>query len=233
MGDFFLYACSVLAASPIAFRVDPASDGPKNMRLDAELLAAAEDGACGCRVYSWVGPWITLGMYQNPARDLTAECDVPWVMRPTGGKAVLHGHDVTVGFAMPLRRLVSPEFPVEKLERSIKTVYRAMAAPMVLALRACGLPAALGEDTRFVGKGPRVADCFAHVSANDIVDERTGLKVCGCALKVTHNAALVQASIPAGKPLVDSARVIVGGKALVSTKWDAQKFAEELRRALS
>ena len=202
------------------------------MGLDAELLASAEKGAAGCRVYSWVGPWITLGMYQNAQRDLIPDTEVPWVMRPTGGKAVLHGHDITVGFAMPLDLLASSDTPVEKLERSIKHVYRAMAAPMITALRASGLPAALGEDTRFVGRGPRVADCFAHVSANDIVDERTGMKVCGCALKVTHAAALVQASIPAGKPLVDPARVIVGGKALVSAKWECDRFAEELRNAL-
>jgi len=202
------------------------------MRLDCELLEAAEEGVAGCRLYSWSGPWITLGKYQNPSRDLVEGCEVPWVMRPTGGKAVLHGHDLTVGFAVPLALLASAEWPAEKLERSIKPVYRAMAAPMISALRACGLPAALGEDTRFVGNGPRVADCFAHVSANDIVDERTGLKVCGCALKVTQRAALVQASIPAGKPLVDPATVIVGGKALVAAKWDSQGFAAELRRAL-
>ncbi len=217
----------------VRFRVDGPSTGEENMRLDSELLMAAENGFASCRVYSWVGPWITLGKYQNASRDLVEGCSVPWVMRPTGGKAVLHGHDLTVGFAVPLSMLASADLPIEKLERSIKSVYRAMAAPMIAALRACGLPAALGEDTRFVGNGPRVADCFAHVSANDIVDERSGLKVCGCALKVTQTAALVQASIPAGKPLVDPATVIVGGKALVATKWDSQRFATELERAVA
>ena len=223
---------AVNVSSRIVFRVDGATDGHNNMRLDEDLLAAAESGLGGCRVYSWVGPWITLGKYQNPSRDLVVRCSVPWVMRPTGGKAVLHGHDLTVGFALPLSFLASKDLPVEKLERSIKSVYRAMAAPMIAALRACGLPAALGEDTRFVGNGPRVADCFAHVSANDIVDERTGMKVCGCALKVTQTAALVQASIPAGKPLVDPATVIVGGKALVAAKWESERFAHELESAL-
>jgi hypothetical protein len=104
---------------------------------------------------------------------------------------------------------------------------------MIAALRACGLPAALGEDTKFLGKGPRVADCFAHVSANDIVDERTGAKVCGCALKVTQNAALVQASIPAHKPLIDPGAVIVGGKAPAVAKWESERFVEELQLALA
>jgi len=138
----------------------------------------------------------------------------------------LHGHDLTVGFAMPLSML-------SDIERSIKKVYRQMARPMIDAMRACGLPASLGEDTRFVARGPRVADCFAHVSGNDIVDERIGQKVCGCALKVTQRAALIQASIPIGKPLIDPALVIVGGKALMSAQWDHERFAQELQTALS
>ena len=217
----------------IVFAEDPAADGPTNMRRDEEILAGAEEGRASCRVYFWTGPWITLGRYQCPERDLLPGCIVPWVARPTGGKAVLHGHDVTVGYAVPLRMLISKTMTVEKLERSVKSVYRAMAEPMILALRACGLPAALGEDTRFCGRGPKVADCFAHVSANDIVDERTGEKVCGCALKITQSAALVQASIPARVPLVDPAAVIVGGKQLSAPNWDAERFAAELRVALS
>lgn len=222
----------VASSSCIEIRLDPAADGVTNMRLDEELLTAAEKGCAGCRVYSWSGPWITLGKYQNPAKDLVAGCQIPSVMRPTGGKAVLHGHDVTVGFAMPLSMIPTGSVPTERLERSIKLVYRAMALPMIAALRACGLPAALGEDTPFVGRGPRVADCFAHVSANDIVDERNGQKVCGCALKVTQSAALVQASIPAGKPLIDPATVIVGGKAIVSAQWRSNEFYDQLSNEL-
>jgi lipoyl(octanoyl) transferase len=215
------------------FRVDPAADGPTNMRLDEELLASAERGIGGCRIYSWVAPWVTLGKYQSASKDLVPGTCIPWVIRPTGGKAVLHGHDITVCIAMPLRMLISEKMPVEKLERSIKAVYRAMSAPMIRALRACGLPAALGEDTRFVGNNSRVADCFAHVSANDIVDERTGVKVCGCALKITQSAALVQASIPAGNPLVDPALVIIGGKTLSCASWESARFGDELGVALS
>lgn len=217
----------------VLFADDPAADGPTNMRLDEELLAGAEEGRASCRVYSWTGPWITLGKYQSAEKDLLPGCKVPWVTRPTGGKAVLHGHDITVGYAVPLRMLISKTMTVEKLERSVKAVYRAMAEPIIVALRACGLPAALGEDTRFAGRGPKVADCFAHVSPNDIVDERTGEKVCGCALKITQSAALVQASVPAGVPLVDPASVIVGGKAISTASWDSGRFAIELRRALT
>lgn len=193
------------------------------MAADERLLALAESGQAGCRVYSWSGPWVTLGKFQNPERDLVRGSGVPWIFRPTGGKAVLHGHDVTVGLAAPL----------ESDGRSLRATYRNLTGPIIAALRACGLPAALGEDTRFAGKGPRVADCFAHVSRNDIVDERTGQKVCGCALQMTRSAVLLQASIPVGKPLVNPAAVIVGGKAISAPAWRHADFARELAAALS
>lgn len=193
------------------------------MALDVELLQRAERRIASARVYSWTGPWITLGKFQDPARDLLPTNRVPWIVRPTGGKAVLHGHDVTVALAVPLRQDA----------RSIKPVYRALAAPLIAAMNACGLPAALGEHTRFAGKGAHVADCFAYVSPNDIVDRRTGQKLCGCALQVGKTGALVQASIPVEPPLIDPAAVIVGGKALVAPRWRSDGFAEQLQKALA
>jgi lipoate-protein ligase A len=205
------------------FSVEACLDGYINMARDAEILALAETGRATCRVYAWDGAWVSLGRYQSAERDLVPGSAVPWVMRPTGGKAVLHGHDITVGFARP----------VEAGEvRSIRQLYRSVTAPLIRALRECGLPATLGEQTPFVSRGVRVADCFAHVSANDIVDERTGLKVCGCALRVTDRAVLLQASIPTRPALVDPATVIKGGKA-VGAFWEGEPFADALALILN
>lgn len=170
------------------------------MARDAALL---ERGQYCARVYTWDGPWVSLGMFQSPERDLLPNCPVPSVLRPTGGRAVLHGHDVTVGLAIPLAHID----PNADLTRAVRRVYRALATPLIKSLRVCGIPAVLGEETPFHGRSPRSTDCFAHVAANDIVDERTGVKVCGCALRITETAALVQASIPAGPPLVDPSLV--------------------------
>lgn len=211
---------------------DQALDGPTNMGRDAELLVAAEGGRGGCRVYSWDGPWISLGMMQDPGRDLLPTNPVPWVKRPTGGKAVLHGHDVTVGLALPLALIAREGESVERLSRSVKTVYRRIAAPLVEALQGCGMPAKLAEDTRFVGSKGKTADCFAHISPNDIVHEPTGQKVCGCALRLTSSAVLVQASIPNGPPLVDPRLVYAAPSAVSAFRWEASGFAERLREAL-
>jgi lipoate-protein ligase A len=209
----------------VLFSEEPRLDGATNMRRDVELLDEAELGRSGCRVYSWAGPWISLGRYQSPERDLCDPDGVPWVIRPTGGKAVLHGHDVTVGMALCLEQL-----SIERI--SLKSVYRAIIGPLVDGLRACGVPARLAEETRFSGRGARTADCFAFSSPNDVVDDISGLKVCGCALRLTERAVLLQASLPCGKPLVRP-ETAIRNAALSYREWDPANFAPALGESLS
>jgi lipoate-protein ligase A len=162
-----------------------AVDGIENMRRDVALLDEAEAGKPGARVYTWDGPWMSLGRFQRVDEAQT----VPTVVRPTGGKAVPHGSDVTVSLAIPLTDLGLNS-------RAVKEAYRQLAKPIIAAMRACGTLAVLAERTRFSGRGQRTFDCFAFNSPNDIVDERTGKKICGCALRLTDAAVLLQASIP-------------------------------------
>jgi len=206
------------------FTVEGKQDGHVNMARDIELLELAERGRVGCRVYDWNGPWVTLGCFQSPERDLVDPAHTNWVIRPTGGKAVLHGHDVTVGMALPLAA-------IGVQSRSLRAAYRIIIQPFVAGLRACGVPAKLAEETRFAGRGSRTADCFAFSSPNDVVDETTGLKVCGCALKLTDGAVLVQASLPNGRPLVSPA-TIIRNAALSYRQWDSSNFAPALESAL-
>ena len=223
--------------SLFTFALDQSEEGPTNMARDIALLDAAEQGQPGCRVYSWNGPWVSLGRFQRPADALVDPEHTNFVIRPTGGKAVLHGHDVTVGLALPIP---SPNGrgPVpggnwgEGIRPSIKKAYTEVTKPLIAAMRACGLPATLAADTKFAGRGPRVADCFAHISPNDIVDERTGIKVCGCALRLTQSAVLIQASIPAGKPLVDASRIIRDASPQPRITWQPAGFPDALKSAL-
>ncbi len=183
-------------------RLDPPHDGPTNMALDRDLLSEAEEGRVAGRVYSWSGVWVSLGRFQNASRDLQNPEGTPWVLRPTGGKAVLHGHDATVALAIPLSRLGADP-------RSIRAIYRAVICPLIEALNACGLPAALAEGTRHANRGPRTADCFAFTSPNDVIDPKLGHKVAGCALHVTDRAVLLQASIPKERPAIDPSQLLV------------------------
>ena len=169
------------------------------MARDANLLEAAERGGLFARVYTWDGVWVSLGRFQRPERALRDPNAVKWVMRPTGGKAVIHGHDLTVGVAANLRDLgIGPDEA-----RRVSAVYRAIVLPLVEALNGAGMPAVIAERTAHVRNAGHTADCFAHVSPNDVVDPFTGEKVCGCALRVTERAVLLQASVPLGPPLVE------------------------------
>lgn len=166
--------------------------------------AALSEERVVARVYTWEGPWVSLGLFQQSEADLRPDCPIPWVKRPTGGRAVLHGHDVTIGLSVPF---VAIDATVD-LSRSVRRAYRAVTAPIIAALKASGVPACLGEDLPVrQPSGPRSADCFAAISANDIVDRTTLQKVCGCALKLRMHSVLLQASIPAGRPLVDPSEV--------------------------
>lgn len=191
--------------------------GAENMARDGALLAQRKLAA---RVYTWDGPWVSLGISQTPQEALCNPEQTKWVQRPTGGGAVLHGHDVTVGLVMPL-------------EGSVRHAYRAATAPLVEALNAIGVPAILAEDLQYERLRAKLPDCFASVSRNDIVDPVTLKKVCGCALRRTKHAVLVQASIPAGEPLVDPDSVIVGGVHTSGKQIDPGEIARVLEAILA
>jgi lipoate-protein ligase A len=210
----------------IRFALDDPADGPENMARDLALLALAEQGTLSCRVYSWSEPWVTVGKNQDPLRDLVPDSGTPWVRRPTGGKAVLHGHDLTVGLAVPLASLGLPA-----RTRALGKVYRAVVGPIVSALEMCGLRAALAEDCGPLPTFAATGDCFAIQAPLDIVDRWTGDKLCGCALLVTETAVLAQASIPVTEPLTPPDLVIVGGKVSPLLEWSDGYFPEAMSEA--
>lgn len=205
------------------------------MAADLMLLDRLEGRGVAARVYGWDRAWISLGCFQSP-KSLSPGCPVPWVVRPTGGRGVLHGHDITVGMAATLDWVfggpASDAAEALRRSRSLREVYRVAVRPIVAGLRACGVAAALGEELRSGRRTARGADCFAHVSANDVVDA-TGRKVCGCALKLTENWVLLQASIPVAPPLVEPSTVFPDAVEVHWQALDATRFAATLEEALA
>ena len=82
--------------------------GAENMARDSALQArAARTGETVFSVYSWTRPTLSFGRHQ-PATGLydiekirSANVDV--VRRPTGGRAILHNHEVTYSVTAPLK----------------------------------------------------------------------------------------------------------------------------------
>lgn len=184
------------------------------MRRDQDLL---DLDAPAIRIYGWTEPWVTLGRYQS--RDgLKPGLSVPTTVRPTGGRAVLHGHDLTVGMAVCYRDLGTQP-------RKLRETYRAMARPLIAGLRAAGIPAGLGEELAKAGRTRGSADCFLAASDNDIVNLTTGAKVCGCALRMDRDRALIQASIPIETPWIDPGEVYVVPAPVIAVQVDRTSLA--------
>ncbi len=202
------------------------------MARDAELLAICEKEGVAARVYTWSEPWVTLGRFQKPISDIKLDSPVPYVMRPTGGRAVLHGHDITIGLAISLSSMAKGGEEVTLLSRSVRRVYRVAVLPIIYAFRSCGIDAVLGEELRGIVELPKSADCFAHVSANDVVDRKALRKVCGVAMLLTRDAVLLQASVPIAEPLIDPALVYEKPAKVFPVSITMLDFAREFQIAL-
>lgn len=165
------------------------------MFLDRELLGQ------GClarqfRIYRWSDVWVSIGKFQDPENIVAP--GVRWVRRPTGGMAVLHGHDLTACLVMPFKG------------RAVRDAYVQMTEPLLEALMKCGVRAVIGLTARRQKTQSSSPNCFAVAGAYDIIDLVTLEKICGCAMKVTREAALLQCSFPILRPGGTTRDFIVG-----------------------
>ncbi len=203
------------------------------MEIDSAMLIAASAGQSSARVYHWSSAWVSLGRNQTPETALLDSCSIPWVMRPTGGKAVLHGHDITLSIAVPIS-ILRNKIDGAINQKSVVSVYRSLAPLIANAISRSGVECLIGEDS-FHSKSynSQSEDCFMLTSPNDIVEVSSGKKVCGCALRLTENAVLVQASIPVSEPLVNVKSVYNSPAEIYYISLDTDIFRIEFERILS
>jgi lipoate-protein ligase A len=182
-------------------------NGPFNMGVDEALLATAvQTGTASLRFYSWDGPWLSLGYAQTvDPRQRLQEAGVGFVRRVTGGRAVLHGADLTYSIAAPDGLL--PE--------GVRESYGAVAGALLEAL------ADLGADVRRSASdsraaGPGVFDCFAQPAADEICVD--GRKLSGSAQRRVGGGFLQHGSIRMRPdPAEAVAAVVPGGGGLGGT----------------
>lgn len=162
----------------------------ENMARDEYLFQLCHETRRGfIRFYSWKRPTFSIGVSQKSARALNLDfirangCD--YVRRITGGKTVLHDHEITYA-------VVSSEdlfFKEHDLHRS----YLLISRVLVNALRSLGVDAVLSQ-----GSGALLArshnPCFSFPTANEI--EVSGKKIIGSAQKRDKQALLQHGSIP-------------------------------------
>ncbi len=141
------------------------------------------------RAYQWDRPCVSIGRLQDEKSVRALYPDLPLVRRPTGGRAVVHGADLT--FAVVTRADWLPASG----SHGVLTSYRQIMVGFVQALLETGTSAQMGDH----GSDPEDRiHCFAHVALCDVADAETGRKLIGSAQRRENGVILQQMTIPEG-----------------------------------
>jgi lipoate-protein ligase A len=153
------------------------------MAADLAMLDAVVDGGPPVlRLYQWQPPALSLGRFQPDDDVDAAACadrGVEVVRRPTGGRALLHGADVTysVAFAQPAGDA-----------GRVDALYEWLAGGLIAGLAGLGVTAAVARND-----GPAGPVCFAGQQGADLrVGDR---KLCGSAQMRRDGAVLQHGSV--------------------------------------
>lgn len=160
-----------------------------NMATDQAMLDVVRDGKAELpivRVYHWDRRSVSLGRLQDSARVERAFPGLPMVRRPTGGRAVVHGQDLTVSVITRLEWLPAA---------GVLSSYRQIAVGVMEAYAAVGITAIFGGQV-CTGNQHSIVDCFEVSAGCDLVEAETGRKLVGSAQRREGGAILQQMSIP-------------------------------------
>lgn len=177
----------------------------EHMRRDAESLGQVESGRADAivRCYAWSEPSVTIGRLQDEDAVRREFGPLPLYRRPTGGRAVLHGSDLTVSLAasyslrMPSIQFEGCSTAVTPIKRGVMADYFSVTEPLRRALALCGIRTQYGRNAvQYSCRSSRqVQDCLRSSAACDIVDSLTQVKRVGSAMKRGRAGFLVQMSV--------------------------------------
>jgi lipoate-protein ligase A len=163
--------------------------GSLNMAVDEYLLnSLEEDSLTYLRFYQWEKPTVSLGYSQNIHKvvdlDYCRENGIDIVRRITGGKLVLHQHEITYSVCSSDEKNFPPR---------LSDSYRLISQALILGLEKMGIASYLASDTpaSYV-KGDM--PCFYHPARNEI--EVDGKKIVGSAQKRLGARFIQHGSIP-------------------------------------
>jgi lipoate-protein ligase A len=162
-----------------------ALDGAEQMALDAGLMdRARETGESLLRVYAWSRPTLSFGRHESIRGRFDPQsldrANVDAVRRPTGGRVLLHDHEVTYSVTAP-----APE------DERLKESYRRINAVLMAAIARLGVNVA--ESSGSAARQPGGAACFAEPSKGELVVD--GRKLVGSAQLRERGALLQHGSI--------------------------------------
>ncbi|HET6488212.1 MAG TPA: biotin/lipoate A/B protein ligase family protein [Syntrophales bacterium] len=149
----------------------------ENMAIDETVfrLNRTEGLPPTLRFFGWNPPAVSLGYFQKPFQEIHVDfCrreGIDIVRRPTGGKAVLHEHELTYSLVAAIDH---PLFTADILE-----TYRVISACIVEALNRLGLAPEMVSQGRSAAGTPLEGYCFAAPSKYELLVK--GRKICGSA----------------------------------------------------
>ncbi|MBS4191264.1 lipoate--protein ligase family protein [Bacillus sp. FJAT-49705] len=176
--------------------IDTGAGSPSfNMALDEALLDWNSEGKIPptIRFYGWNPATLSIGYFQKVDKEIDMEAvkanGLGFVRRPTGGRGVLHEHELTYSV------IVSEEHP--DMPKTVTEAYRVISEGVLKGFHYLGMEAYFAvpktDKERDSLKNPRSAVCFDAPSWYELVVE--GRKVAGSAQTRQKGVILQHGSI--------------------------------------
>jgi lipoyl(octanoyl) transferase len=166
-----------------------------NMALDEALLDWHSEGKIPptIRFYGWTPATLSIGYFQKVEKEIELDAvkahNLGFVRRPTGGRGVLHEHELTYSV------IVSEEHP--EMPKTVTEAYRVISEGILRGFQSLGLEAYFAvprtAEEKEALKSPRSAVCFDAPSWYELVVE--GRKVAGSAQTRQKGVILQHGSI--------------------------------------
>ena len=143
--------------------LDGALNGAWNMATDEAILrfVAAGRSPATLRIYAWHPRCLSLGRGQ-PSDDVSRQAcvsgGVDWIRRPTGGRAILHGSDLTYSICLAV------EDP--RAAGGITESYRRLSEGLAEGFRLLGIP--VEQPAVLGGGGGASPACFEALAGHEI-----------------------------------------------------------------
>ncbi len=183
------------------------ADGFTNMAVDEAIAAAFGNRLIPptLRLYGWRPPAVSIGYFQKLGNSVDVEMckslGIDVVRRLTGGRAVLHEHEVTYSV------VVGEDYP--GMPKSITESYRFICMGVINGLRRLGADVGLQSTKDKEGRENSPA-CFDAASMYEVLHE--GKKLVGSAQVRKNGVILQHGSILVDIDIGKNIRVLTGRK---------------------
>lgn len=195
-----------------------------NMAMDEALLDWHSEGLIPpvIRFYEWTPATLSIGYFQNVEKEIDMEAvkrlGLGFVRRPTGGRGVLHEHELTYSV------IVTESYP--GMPATVTEAYRVISEGLLLGFQNLGLDAYFSvphtDEQKDNLKKPKSAVCFDAPSWYELVVE--GKKVAGSAQTRQKGVILQHGAI-----LLD----LDEDKLIQTFKFASEEIRDKVRKGIS